>query len=129
MSYEVVITREGDNWLADVPSVPGAHTWARSLAALINEVRDVIILMDDLDDHASVETRLRFAVDDETIQEAARIRAERERLNKAETALHCHTMAILAPLANAGLSVRDSAALVGISPGRVSQLTKAASRQ
>lgn len=125
MSYEVVITREDGNWLADVPSVPGAHTWARSLAALIDEVRDVIILMDDLDEHASVETILRINVDDDLIQDAAQLRAERERLAAAEQSIQCRTAEILAPLADAGFSVRDTAALIGVSPGRVSQLAKA----
>lgn len=35
MSDGVVITREGDDWIADVPSVPGAHTFARSLPGLL----------------------------------------------------------------------------------------------
>ena len=39
--YEVIVTREGDSWLADVPAVPGAHTFARSLAGLARSVREV----------------------------------------------------------------------------------------
>jgi len=39
MSYTVHVTREGDIWLADVPSVPGAHTFARSLEGLARSVR------------------------------------------------------------------------------------------
>jgi predicted RNase H-like HicB family nuclease len=30
-TYEAVVTREDPMWLADVPAVPGAHTFARSL--------------------------------------------------------------------------------------------------
>lgn len=53
MGYEVVVTRDADNWLAgvpgvpsvpSVPSVPGAHTYARSLATLMDGIRDAIIL-------------------------------------------------------------------------------------
>lgn len=51
-TYEVVVTREDGAWLADVPTVPGAHTYARSLTALTEAVREVVILMDDLDDDA-----------------------------------------------------------------------------
>src|SRR5659263_509011 len=32
--YEVIVTREGSSWLADIPAVPGAHTFARSLTGL-----------------------------------------------------------------------------------------------
>jgi len=33
-TYRVVITREDGQWLADVPSLEGAHTYAGSLPAL-----------------------------------------------------------------------------------------------
>ena len=55
MSYAVLVTRDGDSWLADVPSVPGAHTFARSLEGLARSVREVVVLMDDLPDDAAVE--------------------------------------------------------------------------
>ena len=29
MSYHVVVTRDGDGWIADVPALRGTHTWAR----------------------------------------------------------------------------------------------------
>ena len=61
MSYAVLVTRDGDSWLADVPSVPGAHTFARSLEGLARSVREVVVLMDDLPDGAAVE--LDFHVD------------------------------------------------------------------
>lgn len=40
-----IVTREGSSWLADIPAVPGAHTFARSQAGLAKFVREVIILM------------------------------------------------------------------------------------
>jgi predicted RNase H-like HicB family nuclease len=60
MSYTVLVTRDGDNWLADVPSVPGAHTFARSLVGLAKSVREVVVLMDDLPDVAAVELDFHF---------------------------------------------------------------------
>ena len=73
MTYQVVITREGDDWLADVPSVPGAHTFARSLTALVKAAGEVIVLMDDLDDDARPELELTFDVDDAAVTEAAKV--------------------------------------------------------
>ena len=39
MSYDVIVTREGKDWLADVPALPGAHTDARSLRRLFTAHR------------------------------------------------------------------------------------------
>jgi hypothetical protein len=30
MKYHIVVTRDGDGWLADVPALPGTHTWAKT---------------------------------------------------------------------------------------------------
>ena len=73
MSYDVIITREDDAWLADVPSAPGAH--------------------------------------------------ERADLTKRESAVKSATAEIVVTLTRAGYSVRDAAALVGLTAGRISQLT------
>jgi predicted RNase H-like HicB family nuclease len=48
MSYHVVVTRDGDGWMADVPAVQGTHTWAKTLRALDRNVREVIGLVEDL---------------------------------------------------------------------------------
>src|SRR5260370_25943731 len=48
MSYHVVVTRDGDGWMADVPALPGTHTWARTLRALDRNVREVIGMVEDL---------------------------------------------------------------------------------
>ena len=42
MKYHVVVTRDGDGWMADVPALPGTHTWAKTLRALDRNVREVI---------------------------------------------------------------------------------------
>ena len=42
--YRVVVTREDGSWLADVPGLEGAHTYARSLPALDRAVREVVVL-------------------------------------------------------------------------------------
>jgi hypothetical protein len=51
-TYRVIITREDGLWLADVPSLQGAHTYARSLPALDQAVREVVVLAADLPDDA-----------------------------------------------------------------------------
>jgi hypothetical protein len=51
-TYRVVVTRENGHWLADVPALQGAHTYARSLPALDQAVREVVVLAADLPDEA-----------------------------------------------------------------------------
>ena len=46
--YRVFVTREGDDLLATVPSLPGAHTFGRTLADLDTNVREVVVLATDL---------------------------------------------------------------------------------
>jgi predicted RNase H-like HicB family nuclease len=46
--YRAVVTRESGKWQADVPDVPGAHTWAPSLAGLDHNAREAIALVLDL---------------------------------------------------------------------------------
>lgn len=128
MTYEVVITHETDAWLADVPSVDGAHTYARTLGGLIKSVREVIILMDDLDDSASVEMTYRFDVDDADVIAAGDLLREREELGRQEHLLIAKTAQVLDRLTKSGYSVRDAAVMVGVSPGRVSQITKKATQ-
>lgn len=50
--YRVVVCRDDGHWLADVPELQGAHTYARSLPTLDQAVREVIVLAGDLPDVA-----------------------------------------------------------------------------
>lgn len=123
MTYEVVITREGHNWLADVPSVPGAHTFARSLPSLYDSVREVIVLMDDLDDDATPAVTYRLEVDDALLREAVDVGRARVELAELERSVQARTGKTVTELTARGYSVRDVAALIGVTPGRVSQMT------
>jgi predicted RNase H-like HicB family nuclease len=121
-SYEVIVTREDGSWLADVPAVPGAHTFARSLSGLAKSVREVIILMADLDDDARPALTFTYQVSDEVLKEAVAVGRERRHARELEQTLIAHTSAAVARLAREGYSVRDAAALLDLTPGRVSQL-------
>jgi len=124
-AYEVIVTREGSSWLAAIPAVPGAHTFARSLTGLAKSVREVIILMADLDDDATPELSFTYQVSDEVVQEAVAVGRERRETRELEETLMAHTAAAVARLAREGYSVRDAATLLDLTPGRVSQLLNA----
>lgn len=121
-SYEVIVTREDGAWLADVPTVPGAHTFARSLSGLAKSVREVIILMADLADDVRPELTFTYQVSDGVLKEAVAVGRERRQARQLEESLMAHTSAAVARLAREGYSVRDAAALLDLTPGRVSQL-------
>ena len=128
--YGVVVTREDGHWLADVPELEGAHTYARSLPALDQVVREVIVLAADLPDDAMPGLVLDYRYDtgdpelDATALEVRRLRRQADELAAAVTA---RTSEAAGQLVARGLSVRDVATLLGISPQRVSQLTAKAS--
>jgi predicted RNase H-like HicB family nuclease len=61
-TYRVVVTHEDGRWLAEVPALAGAHTYARSLPALGQAVREVIVLAADLPDEAMPGLVLDFEV-------------------------------------------------------------------
>lgn len=58
--YRVIVTREGDAWLADVPELEGAHTFARTLPALDRAVREVVVLAADRPDEDMPALRLAY---------------------------------------------------------------------
>jgi DNA-binding NarL/FixJ family response regulator len=124
--FRVVVTREDGRWLADVPELQGAHTYARSLPSLDEAVREVVVLAAELPDEAMPELVLDYDYHtgdpelDATALEVRRLRRQAEDLTAAATA---RTGQLAVQLVARGLSVRDVAALLGISPQRVSQLT------
>ncbi|WP_203924391.1 type II toxin-antitoxin system HicB family antitoxin [Rugosimonospora africana] len=125
-TYRVDVIREDGSWLADVPDLQGVHTWARNLPTLDRSVREVIALAEDLPDGAEDGLRLDYEYnigDPELNAITARLRAERERIQKAERELAEATAAAAGRLVgDAALSVRDAATLLAVSPQRVSQV-------
>jgi len=129
-TYRVVVTREDGHWLADVPSLEGAHTYARSLPTLDQAVREIVVLATDLPDEAMPTLVLdyEYHTGDDTLDTTAReVRQLRRQADELAAVAAARTGGAVAELVARGLSVRDVAALLGISPQRVSQLTVRAS--
>lgn len=129
MSYRVVVTREDGQWLADVPELEGAHTFARSLPALDRYVREVVVLAAGLPDDAMPGLELDYVYDvrEEAVRDAAAVREQRQELHDAEEQLAARTEQTVQRLVHQGYSVRDVAVLTGVSYQRVSQVTRKAS--
>ena len=124
MSYKVVVTREGNNWLAEVPGMPGGHTYAGNLISLDDAVREVIALMEDLPEGAEAGLVLDwdFTQVDTDATEAVRLARRRRAVDKEKEALATRTRELVLSFRAKGWSVRDIAGVLGVTPGRVSQL-------
>ena len=86
MKYHVVVTRDGDGWMADVPALPGTHTWAKTLRALDRNVREVIGMVEDLprSAEAALDLEMDYHTGDPVLDErAARLRARRREQERA----------------------------------------------
>ena len=124
MKYHVVVTRDGDGWMADVPALPGTHTWAKSLRALDRNVREVIGMVEDLprSAEAALALEMDYRTGDPVLDERAdRLRALRREQERAAAEIASDTSELLRRFA-AQLSVGDAAVLLGVSKGRISQL-------
>jgi hypothetical protein len=131
-TYHVVVTRENDAWLADVPGLPGTHTWAKNLPGLDRSIREAIALIEDLPDGAEADLRLDYEYnigDPELNELTAGLRAERERIQREEHELAERTAIAAGRLVTgASMSVRDAATLLAVSPQRISQVAPRAGR-
>jgi hypothetical protein len=59
MTYRVVVTREDDAWLGDVPGMQGAHTFSPTTLAMLDTYMREVTIDDDLPDEAMAD--LEFA--------------------------------------------------------------------
>lgn len=131
-TYRVIVSRENDAWLATVPAVPGTHTWAKSLVGLNTAVREAIALGEDLPDGAEPTLTLRYEYntgDPSLDAKAAALREMRERVEREASDLAERTNAAARELREHGLSVRDTGALLDVSPQRVSQVAPGEKQQ
>lgn len=122
MTYIVTVQREpGDfGWFASADDVDGAHTGGKSLAEIDRGIRESIALVLDLPRGAEadldIDLRIRVGDDVDPIVDDARAAREAAARAAAQTAV------AVRQLRRRGLSVRDTARVLGITSGRVTQL-------
>ena len=58
MAIQVIVRREENQWLADVPECPGVHTFGGDLKHLESMVREALGAYLDLDDTASIDLHM-----------------------------------------------------------------------
>lgn len=129
MSYAVNVTREEGWWLASVDGLAGAHTEARTLTTLDTYVREVIVLAADLPDETMPDLDIVYHFDRPGLEAAARMAARRRRLERAHQRVVAESSAAARQLVAAGYSTRDAAVVLGLTPGRISQIAPSAKRR
>jgi hypothetical protein len=126
-TFRVVVFRDGPTWHADVPGLDGARTSARTLPTIDQHVRNLIVRVVQLplDAIPRLELDWEFDTGDRMVDdEAARVRALRSRARELAEAVHSSTVAVAHRLVAQGVSVRDAAIMLGVSPQRISQVTR-----
>jgi len=122
-TYTATVIKQDGYWQADVPDLPGAHAFAKTLANLRHELTDAIIVSADLDDDAKITIDFVLAGHQEDVLiEAFDLARTRHRLDLEMSALQQSTSAITAQMVGTGHSMREIAGALDITPGRVSQL-------
>jgi predicted RNase H-like HicB family nuclease len=124
MTYHVVVTRDGDGWMADIPALPGTHTWAKTLRALDRNIREVIGLVEDLprSAEASLDLDLEYRTGDADLDaRSSELRTRRREIERNAAQVASETRELAGQLAGQ-LPVSDTAILLGVSKGRISQL-------
>jgi hypothetical protein len=124
-TYRIVVTREDDNWLADVPDLQGAHTFARNLETLDRYVREVIVLAADLPDDAMDSLALDWDIHTGDLgldDELGVLRHQRQDLEAQRSHVEEMTTKYAQQLDRHGFSVRDTGVLLGVSRARAHQL-------
>lgn len=126
-TYTAEITRdENGAWIARVPSVRGAHTFAKRLDQIAERLAEAISLFTD-EDPADIAVSLdvdfaAIGLDDEERDATRQAQALRTEVDAIEARLKANTARAARSLVAHGVSLRDTGALLGISHQRVDQV-------
>lgn len=128
MKFLVRVEREGQSWLAEVPTVAGAATFAGNLVALELAVREVLSLLLDIEDDSVFEFEFEFSNVGEEMLAAVELGKRREELEREQKEILTASARFIQELSKEGYSVRDLSGILHMSPGRVSQIAKESER-
>ena len=120
-TYQATARRSGTWWAVEVPQVPGAHTQGRNLKEAEQMAREAVALLLDVEED-QVLIDLHPELPQATADILADFQARRVAREDAESAERTAQETAARALKEAGLSVRDAGAVLGISHQRIAQL-------
>jgi hypothetical protein len=127
-TYVVKATRSGRGWILAVPKVPGAVSYVRGLGQAREHAREAIAFVLDIPED-SFDVRLEPDLAPGDLAEITRARAAVAEAERVQREAARQSRSVVAKLHRKGLTGADIAALVDVTPQRVSQLLKASTSQ
>jgi predicted RNase H-like HicB family nuclease len=126
-TYRVTYERDADDyWVADAPELVGAHTQGRTIPTARARIREVIALIEELDDEDAFELEEEFVLPDSTARAIASALEKRQTAELARLDAMAQTETGAKLLIEGKVSMRDAADILGISSGRVQQIVNGA---
>jgi predicted RNase H-like HicB family nuclease len=123
-SYVAHVERdEAGYWIADIPAVPGAHTFAKRLDQLPGRLAEAIAVILELNEPVG-EPRLDVRLNPELDHLVHVAKERRHQVDAIATEASEATRLAVRALLERGLSLRDAGAVLGISHQRIGQLIK-----
>jgi predicted RNase H-like HicB family nuclease len=122
-----LVTLEQDEagwWVGSLPAVPGCHTQGRSVHTVLRRLHEAIAAAgEDSGDLLIGKVHLRVAKRGELAKLCKQVQARRRRAEQAEVEYQ-EAQRLAASRLTKTMSVRDAAALLGLSHQRVQQLAR-----
>lgn len=121
-TYTALLEREKDGrWSVELEEEPRVHTWGKTVDQALARMREAAALWFQTDE-ASINLVPHPVLPKATGKTVEQARQAREQARKADRTAIEQTRRAAAALANRGISMRDAAAILGISHQRVHQL-------
>ena len=121
MKVTAKVTRAQDWWAVEVLEVPGVFTQAKRLDQVEGMVKDAVALMEDVD-LDDVEVELEPVLPSPVVEHIKAAQALAATAANLQIQASSANRAVVKELRETGLSVRDVALLLHVTPQRVSQL-------
>ena len=121
-TYTARLEREKDGrWTVELEEEPRVHTWGKTVEQALSRIREAAALWFQTDE-ASIDLTPRPVLPKAIGRTVEQARQAREEARDADRLAIERTKKAAAALANRGISMRDAAAILGISHQRVHQL-------
>lgn len=110
---------ESGAWIAQVRELPACHTYGRSIRQATERIHEAMQLFDELQD---VEIEVEVRLPPSARRALRQAKSARQKVEQITEQAQNATALAIRELANAGVSVRDAAAMLGVSSARVHQI-------
>ena len=120
MTVTAIARRSGEWWAIEVPEIPGLFTQTRRLDQIDDMVRDAANLLGYEIGQVTVQAKL-SEQDENMLRE---LLAARNEADKAQEKASRLTRGTIGTLRKQGMTVRDVADVIGLTPQRVSALAR-----